>query len=128
MADNQSFNDDFCSFANERGYKYKMGLIMLASHKDEILNAIASGSSKRMLWEFMCERGYYKGAYSTFAKNLQQLQQKSIQPTPEENVAKAPVTPAPETVKQVPAKRLESRSFEYEAPTPEAIKELYGEK
>ena len=116
---------------------------------DEILQALDKGLPKKWIWETLREKGYCPPAYTRFLTQLQRfLEKRSQKPTPEKNITNAPTKPAvpaaktpptpasaPKTaaptasaVKQVPAKRLESRSFEYEAPTPEAIKELYGEK
>ena len=73
MIDRKSFNNEIRSFAKEKGYKYKTGIAMLLPHKDEIMDAIGAGNSKRMLWEFMCEKGYYEGSYTSFTRHLQQL-------------------------------------------------------
>ncbi len=106
--------------------------LLFMVHGEEILQALDKGLPKRWIWETLCEEGCCPPAYTRFLTQLQRfLNEKRPQtpkPTPEENIDKAPVTPAPETVNQVPAKRLESRSFEYGAPTPEDIKKLYGEK
>ena len=96
---------------------------MLLHHKDEIMDAIESGNSKRMLWEFMREKGYYEGAYTSFTRHLQQLLKQSTktdQSTPERSAAQAPAAG-----QQMPAKPpTEPKGFEYHAPTPEEIRKM----
>lgn len=141
MVDKKSFNNEIRSFAKEKGYKYKTGIAMLLHHKDEIMDAIESGNSKRMLWEFMREKGYYEGAYTSFTRHLQQLLKQSTktdQSTPERSAAQAPSVsaipaaktpptpaPAPAAGQQMPAKPpTEPKGFEYHAPTPEEIRKM----
>lgn len=126
--------------------------ILFMVHGDEILQALDEGLPKKWIWEAL-RKDKSCPTYPRFIEQLQRFLEKKRPPQPEKptpersaaktpaaSAAKAPPTPASapktaaptasasEAVKQVPAKRLESRSFEYEAPTPEAIKELYGEK
>ncbi len=108
--------------------------LLFMVHGEEILQALDKGLPKRWIWETLCEEGCCPPAYTRFLTQLQRFlkenRPQAQKPTPEGNATKAPVSPAPaqETVEQVSAKRLESRSFEYGAPTPEDIKKLYGEK